>query len=69
MRTVLERPSAERPARTDASRQDAELLFHESPPRPYAEVARRQGLATGSVGFIRSRCLKRLEQISEELGF
>ena len=45
------------------------LLFFEQPPLPYADVARKLGLATGSVGFIRGRCLKRLQQILEELGF
>lgn len=38
-----------------------QLLFFTSPPIPYAEVARRLGLATGSIGFIRGRCLKKLE--------
>jgi len=33
------------------------MLFFEQPPLPYAEVARRLGLATGSIGFIRGRCL------------
>ena len=45
--------------------QPAEIDFH----APSAEVARRLGLATGSIGFIRGRCLKRLEQILGELGF
>jgi RNA polymerase sigma factor (sigma-70 family) len=36
------------------------LLFYEHPPLPYKEVAARLGLATGSIGFIRGRCLKRL---------
>lgn len=45
------------------------LLFFETPVLPYAEVAQRLGLATGSIGFIRGRCLKRLEQILGELGF
>jgi len=45
------------------------LLFWENPPLPYAEVARRLGLATGSIGFIRARCLDRLQKALEELGF
>lgn len=45
------------------------LLFFETPVLPYAEVAQRLGLATGSIGFIRGRCLKRLEQLLQELGF
>lgn len=36
------------------------LLFFEDPPRPYEEIGKELGLATGSIGFIRSRCLKRL---------
>jgi len=45
------------------------LLFFEQPPLPYAEVAKRLGLATGSIGFIRGRCLTRLQKILGELGF
>ncbi len=45
------------------------LLFYEHPPRPYAEVAQRLGLATGSIGFIRGRCLKRLQKILKEMDF
>jgi RNA polymerase sigma factor (sigma-70 family) len=44
------------------------LLFYEQPPVPYAEVARRLGLATGSIGFIRGRCLERLRKLLEEVG-
>ena len=45
------------------------LLFYEDPPLPYAEVARRFGIATGSVGFIRGRCLERLKKIVIEMRF
>lgn len=45
------------------------LLFFEQPPLPYTEVAKRLGLATGSIGFIRGRCLTRLHKILMELGF
>jgi RNA polymerase sigma factor (sigma-70 family) len=45
------------------------LLFFEQPPLPYTEVARRLGLATGSIGFIRGRCLRRLHKALAELGF
>jgi RNA polymerase sigma factor (sigma-70 family) len=38
------------------------LLFYHQPPLSYREVAARLGLATGSIGFIRGRCLKRLER-------
>jgi RNA polymerase sigma factor (sigma-70 family) len=37
------------------------LLFYTQPPPAYADVAKRLGLATGSIGFIRGRCLKKLE--------
>jgi RNA polymerase sigma factor (sigma-70 family) len=45
------------------------LLFFEHPPLPYVEVARRLGLATGSIGFIRGRCLERLRKLLLESGF
>jgi hypothetical protein len=45
------------------------MLFFEQPPLPYAEVARRLGLATGSIGFIRGRCLERLRKLLMESGF
>jgi RNA polymerase sigma factor (sigma-70 family) len=45
------------------------LLFYEDPPLAYAEVARRLGLATGSIGFIRGRCLKKLERLLGKAGF
>lgn len=45
------------------------LLFFEQPPLPYTEVARRLGLATGSIGFIRGRCLERLRKLLRESGF
>ena len=37
------------------------MLFFEHPPRPYEAVARELGLALGSVGFIRGRCLAKLK--------
>lgn len=45
------------------------MLFFEQPPLPYTEVAQKLGLATGSIGFIRGRCLSRLQKILGELGF
>lgn len=45
------------------------MLFYENPPVPYADVAQRLGLATGSIGFIRGRCLQRLQKILTEMGF
>jgi RNA polymerase sigma factor (sigma-70 family) len=45
------------------------MLFFEDPARPYEEVAKQLQLATGSIGFIRGRCLKKLRQLLEEKGF
>jgi RNA polymerase sigma factor (sigma-70 family) len=45
------------------------MLFFEEPPRAYKEVAESLGIATGSVGFIRQRCLDRLRKRLEETGF
>ncbi len=45
------------------------MLFFESPARPYQEVAKELGIATGSIGFIRGRCLKKLRQALEKEGF
>jgi RNA polymerase sigma factor (sigma-70 family) len=45
------------------------LLFFSDPPLPYAEVAKRLGLATGSIGFIRGRCLKKLQRALDAAGF
>jgi len=49
-------------------RELVECLFFELPARPYQEVARQLGLATGSIGFIRRRCLNKLRDRLEELG-
>jgi RNA polymerase sigma factor (sigma-70 family) len=46
-----------------------EMLFFEAAPRPYQEVARSLGLAVGSIGFIRGRCLTRLRRDLERRGF
>jgi RNA polymerase sigma factor (sigma-70 family) len=45
------------------------LLFYADPPKPYADVAHQLGLATGSIGFIRGRCLKKLRQALKEVDF
>jgi RNA polymerase sigma factor (sigma-70 family) len=50
-------------------RQMITLLFFEHPPQPYNEVAEKLGLARGSIGFIRGRCLKRLKRILQDKGF
>ena len=45
------------------------MLFYGDEPLPYAEVASRLGLATGSIGFIRGRCIDRLRKLLAEAGF
>lgn len=45
------------------------MLFYEDPPLPYAEVARKLGLAEGSIGFIRGRCLAKLKTQLQKMGF
>lgn len=50
-------------------REMVHLLFYKQPPLPYKEVAERLGLAEGSIGFIRGRCLKKLRTVLQELGF
>ena len=46
-----------------------ELLFFETPSRPYTEVAAELGLAVGSIGFTRQKCIERLRRQLAELGF
>ncbi len=45
------------------------MLFFDDPPRPYEQVAKELGLASGSIGFIRGRCLKKMRQLLKEKGF
>ncbi len=45
------------------------MLFFETPARPYEEIAKELGIATGSIGFIRGRCLTKLKQQLENMGF
>jgi RNA polymerase sigma factor (sigma-70 family) len=45
------------------------LLFFEIPPRPYEEVAGEMGMATGSIGAVRGRCLAHLKKQLEKRGF
>jgi len=54
---------------TPQCRRLVELLFFETPPRPYADVARELGLAVGSIGFTRQKCMDRLRRQLEHLGF
>lgn len=50
-----------------ACRQLLELLFLADPPLDYQEIARRTGLAVGSIGPKRARCLSRLAARMAEL--
>ncbi|HEV2468035.1 MAG TPA: sigma-70 family RNA polymerase sigma factor [Candidatus Sulfotelmatobacter sp.] len=50
-------------------RQLIQMLFFEEPPRPYEQLAAELGLSTGSIGFIRQRCLERLRKRLTETGF
>ena len=45
------------------------LLFFETPPRAYTEVAKELGLAIGSIGFTRQKCIERLRKQLDVLGF
>jgi RNA polymerase sigma factor (sigma-70 family) len=54
---------------TPQCRRLVELLFFETPARPYTEVAAELGLAVGSIGFTRQKCLERLRGQLEERGF
>jgi RNA polymerase sigma factor (sigma-70 family) len=44
-----------------------EFLFYEDDPPPYAEVARRLGMAVDSVGPTRTRCLEKLRREMDEV--
>jgi RNA polymerase sigma factor (sigma-70 family) len=50
-------------------REMIQMLFFETPPIPYEEVARRLGIATGSIGFVRMRCLQNLRTLLQKKGF
>ena len=61
-----------REAMTDLSpqcRQLVQMLFFETPPRPYGEVAKELRLAQGSIGFTRRNCLDKLRERLEKLGY
>ena len=45
------------------------MLFFEFPARPYQDIAKSLNLATGSIGFIRGRCLEKLRQSLRKHGF
>lgn len=52
----------------DRCRELVRILFFEQPPRSYREVAAHFGLAVGSLGFIRGRCLQKLQKALREAG-
>jgi RNA polymerase sigma factor (sigma-70 family) len=45
------------------------MLFYEEPKRPYQKVASSLGLATGSIGLLRQKCLDQLKKRLDALGF
>lgn len=49
-------------------RQLIQMLFFEEPARPYQQIAAELGLAPGSIGFIRQRCLDKLRNKLEQAG-
>jgi RNA polymerase sigma factor (sigma-70 family) len=68
----LQREQAVREALSEASKRCRELiamLFYTTPPVPYEEIARRLGLAKGSIGFTRMQCLAQLRNKLAERGF
>ena len=72
LRLAIEREQAVRDALLlipERCRRVVELLFFREPPLRYDEVAQELGLATGSIGFIRGRCLTKLRKALASLGF
>ena len=63
---MLREAMAELPPRC---RELIHMLFYEDPSRPYEQVAASLGLATGSIGFLRQKCLDRLKRQLDALGF
>ena len=45
------------------------FLFFEIPPQPYETIAAKLGMAAGSIGAIRARCLAQLKKQLEKKGF
>ena len=50
-------------------RQLVQMLFFETPPRPYEQVAKELRLAEGSIGFTRRNCLDKLRERLVKLGY
>ena len=53
---------------SDRCQRMVQMLFFETPARPYKDVASALGVATGSIGFLRGRCLDRLRSALEGIG-
>jgi RNA polymerase sigma factor (sigma-70 family) len=53
----------------DRCRHLVQMLFYRHPPIPYADLARELGLAEGSIGFIRGRCLEKLRDSLQQGGY
>lgn len=62
----LRQAMAELPLRC---RELVHMLFYDEPVRPYQEIAETLGIAVGSIGFIRQRCLEKLRKRLLETGF
>ena len=45
------------------------MLFYEEPKRPYQQVAESLGLATGSIGLLRQKCLDSLRDSARRTRF
>jgi DNA-directed RNA polymerase specialized sigma24 family protein len=54
---------------TPQCQQLIKMLFFENPPLPYQDVAAGLGIATGSIGFVRRKCLDRMRRYLQEAGF
>jgi RNA polymerase sigma factor (sigma-70 family) len=53
----------------DKCRQLLTLLFYQNDVLPYSDVARELGIAEGSIGPTRARCLQKVQKILEQQGF
>jgi RNA polymerase sigma factor (sigma-70 family) len=53
----------------DQCRELVHMLFFETPPRPYDDVAKTLNLSRGSVSFVRKHCLNKLKERLERLGY
>jgi RNA polymerase sigma factor (sigma-70 family) len=65
-RQMLHQALSELPPRC---RRLVQMLFFEAPARPYREISEILGVARGSIGFIRGRCLRRLRRRLEKAEF